>query len=264
MWRVVYRTRGGHQVVATTLTRPPRYRTFRVAGKGGKKKFRAVKVQQLTKEVIFVAKTKSKNTKKKGKEKDEVLTDDDLEELEELEDLDEDEDEDEDVDTDDSDDEDDEDSEDEDEDDEDDDSDEDDEEEPDEEDEDEDDEDDDEDEDDEPKSKKKSSKKSKSKKSKKKDDGKIGSQEVAEHLGISGRQLRIILRRNPDIQEQVQDPESKQYRFSSLKHPAIKKLEKLVKSGEHKKAAKESFDKMKSKKTGKKKSSTKGKKKSKK
>jgi cobalamin biosynthesis protein CobT len=244
VWRVLYKSKGGVKVWVTTLVPPEKYRIFRVAGKGGLRKFKAVKVQRRTKEVVFVmAATKSKNTKKKGKKKEEVVTDDELDELESLEDLDEDEENEDEVDE--------EESEDEDED-----SDEDDEDEDEEEDEDDDeDEDEDEEEEEAPKSKKKS-------KSKKSSDGLIGTKEIADFCGIDGRKLRMVLRskRGQKIRKQIQDPDTKQYRVKSLKDPAVKELKKLVDAGAAKEAVNESLGKLKDKKAGKKKTSSKKKK----
>jgi cobalamin biosynthesis protein CobT len=253
VWRVLYKWKD-QKVIVTTLVPPEKYQVFRVPTKGNRR-FKAVKIQTLHREVIFLAKTKSKKSekaKKKSKDKDEVVSDDELDELEDLEELDEEvEDEDEDE----------EESEDEDED-EDSDDDEDDEEEDDEEEEDEDDEDDEEDEDEEeekPKSKKKG------KKSSKNSDGKIGTKEIADYCGVDARKLRMVLRskKGSEIRKEIQDPDTKQYRVSSVKHPAVKRLKKLIDAGAADEVTKESLGKLKDKKKGKSKKSDKGKKKSK-
>jgi hypothetical protein len=210
---------GRTRITIKSVNKPKPTRLFRTSR--GLRTFKATNTKVSRKEVLIVMATK---TRKKGKQVDEELQE--LEELEELEELDEDEDE-----------EDEEDDEDEDEDDEDD--------EP----EDEDDEDED-DEDEEPAPKRSRSKTKASAKSKKSRkpaqsraaaNGKVGSQEVAEHCGIDGRTLRILLRKH----EIEKDPDSGRYEWSSLNHPVVKKIVKLVKSGGAQAAKKEGLDRLK-------------------
>lgn len=261
-WVTVFEDKSGNRITIRGFKKPTKHRVFRVSAKPGRRKFKAISVKYTTKEVIIVAKKKKAEAE---------LSEEDLEELEELEDLDDldeeedevDEDEDEDVDED----EDDEDSDDEDEDEDDSDEDDDESEDEDEDDEDDEDEDDDEeDEDEEPEPPKKKSKKSKSKKSKSKkksgksraaESGKVGTQEVAAHCGIDGRVLRQVLRKH----NIPKDPDTKRYEWSSLKHPEVKKIVKLIKErGEHKKVTKESLDNLKKgRKKSKSKASSKGK-----
>lgn len=248
-WVTVYQDKDGNQIVVRGYKRPTKHRIFRVSSRPGRRKFKAIEAKHTTKEIVLVA--------KKTKNDEAELTEEELEELEEIEDLDdlEDDESDEEVEEDDEDVEDDDDSDDEDEDD-DEDSDDEDEDEVDDSDEDEDDESDedededveDEDEEDEEeppakskksKSKKKSSKKGKSRAS---SDGKVGTQEVATAAGIDGRTLRMVLRKH----NIPKDPETKRYEWSSLKHPEVRKIIKLVKErGEGRKVKQESLDNLK-------------------
>lgn len=268
-WITVYEDKDGNQVVIKGFDRPTKHRVFRVSAKPGRRKFKAVSAKWNEKELVFVAK-KSKSKKKKEENE---LSEEEIAELEELEDLDDldddedvedDEDVDEDEDSDDDEDEDDEDSDDEDEDeddsdedDEDDESDDGDEDEDDEEVDDDEDDEDEEDEDEEPPAKSKKSKKKSSKKkgkSRASSDGKVGTQEVAEHCGIDGRTLRMVLRKH----NIAKDPDTKRYEWSSLNHPEVKKIVKLVKErGEGKKVKQESLDNLKKGRTKKSKSKAK-------
>ena len=116
------------------------------------------------------------------------------------------------------------------------------------------DDDEDEDEDDEeeeepaPKKRKKasSSKSTKSKKSSgpsrsRTTDGKVGVQEVAAAAGTDARKLRMVLRKN-GIEK---DEDVGRYEWSSLNHPEVKKIIKLVKGGAVKTATEESLSKLK-------------------
>lgn len=251
-WVTVYEDKDGHRIRIRAFSKPTKHRTFRVSVPPGRRKFKAVSVKYKDKELVYVAKTK-KGTKKGKKEE---LDEEELEELEDLEDLD-------DLEEDEADEEDedaveeDDDDEDEDEDEDDDDSDD--------EDEDESDEDDDEEDDEEEEAPPKKSKKSKSKKTKKgssraKGNGKVGTQEVAAAAGCDARTLRMVLRKHSDKFDK--DEETGRYEWSSLKHPDVKALIKLIKErGEGKKVKKESLDNLKK---GKSKSKAKSKSKSKK
>ena len=268
-WVTVYEDKHGNRILVRSFKRPTRHRVFRVSSRPGRRKFKAVQAQFTDKEIVLVAKTK-----KGKKKKEDELTKEELAELEELEDLDDledddedDEDEVDDDDTDDEDDDDDSDDEDEDDDDSEDDDDDDDEDEDDDDDEDEDedeedddDADDDEDEEDEgeePPAKKSKKSKSKKGKSRASADGKVGTQEVADACGIDGRTLRMVLRKHAI----PKDPDTNRYEWSSLKHPEVRKIVKLVKErGEGRKVKQESLDNLKkgrTKKTKKKASSSK-------
>lgn len=211
---------GRTRITIRSVTKPKPTRLFRTAR--GLRTFKATHTKVSRKEVLIVMATKGKS-RSKGKQVDEELQE--LEELEELDELDEEEDEEE---------------EDEDEEDEDD--------EPDDEDEDEDDE-------EEEEAPKRSRAKSKSAKAKSKKpaqsraaaNGKVGTQEVAEHFGIDGRTLRILLRRH-DIPK---DEDSGRYEWSSLKNKEVIRIGKLVKSGAAKAAKKEGLDKLKASKAAK-------------
>jgi hypothetical protein len=270
-------------ITVHALNPQPLYRTFRAAG--GKRRFKRVKHTATRRKVLIVAKSaKSRTRKAKNEIVDEEL--DELEELEELDDLDEDEDEDEPDDDDDEDEDEDEDEEDDEDDDglEDlnvkdlrakareaginvkgmkkddlveairsgvDDEDED---EEDEEDEDE------EEEEEEPAPKKKgkgkTSTSSKSGSASKKKasgsspsrsrttDGKVGVQEVAAAAGTDARKLRMVLRKH----EIEKDEDVGRYEWSSLNHPEVKKILKLVKGGAVKQATNESLAKLNAKK----------------
>jgi hypothetical protein len=219
VYTVRYRSRGGIEILVKTLHRPKKERIFRTAQNPGRVKFKAVAATTELKEVILVAKTKKGSSKKKGKPKEEELTEEELSELEELDDL-------EDLDEEESDDDE---SEDEDED------------EPDEEEEDEDeDEDEDEEEDDEEEEDAKPKKKSKPKKKKSRDDGKVGTAELADELGVSARDLRIVLRK----EEIGKDAESGRYEWDP-DSKTVAKIRKLVKGGAVKEARDESLQKLK-------------------
>jgi hypothetical protein len=229
-WVVTYRSPSGEELVIRSITKPTKTRTFRT-GKG-LKKFRAVHVKSTIKEMVIVAKAA-----KKGKK--DVVKDSELENVEEIEDIDdlddiEDELEDED-----------EVEEDEDLDDEDEDEDED------------DDEEEDEDEEEEPKPKKKKGKKQESRA---KASGKVGTQEVAEAFGTDGRTLRMVLRKH-NIDK---DADSGRYEWSSLNHPEVKKIGKLLKGGAAKEAKQEGLDRLKATREAKKGEKGSGKKKNKK
>lgn len=279
-YQAVYINKAGITITIHSLTPLPKKRTMRASG--GNRSFTRTQYTKTKRKVLIVA----KSAKKASKTKDEIL-DDELETLEDLEDLDDLDDlEDEDIEDEDEDDL--EDDEDEDEDDEDEDDDESDEledltvkelrtkaredghapstikgknkaalidlinEGP-----AEDDEDEDEEEVEEAPKSKKSSKKGKAaaKAPKKKStpsksrttDGKVGVQEVAEAAGTTPRALRMLLRKH-GIQK---DEDVARYEWSSLNHPEVKKVLKLVKEGGIKKAQKGSLDKLKSSKKGK-------------
>lgn len=239
-WHTLYERSNGEKITIRGFKRPTKHRTIR------NKKYKAVKVNYKVKDLIYMAKTKKK---KGGKEK---LSEEELEELEELEDLDDLEDED--ADDEDEESTDDDEDEDEDEDEDDDDEEEDDEDEDDEDDEDEDEEDDEVEDDDEEEEEEKPKKKKSSKSSTKKKKGKsksrakandkIGVQEVAEAAGTDGRTLRMVLRKH-GIEK---DDDSGRYEWSSLSHPEVKKIIKLVKErGEGRKVKQESLDNLKKK-----------------
>jgi len=228
VWKCTYeRPRTGDLITVKQLSKPTtKTRKFKVAG--GLRNYKLIRLTSQTKEVIIVARA----AKKKQNTKD--LEDDDLEELEALEELDDLEDEededDEDVDSDEEDDED-EDEEDEDED----------------EDDEEEDDEDDEEEDEEPAPKK--SKKKTPAKSRAREDGRVGSQEVAEHFNTDARTLRMVLRKH----KIAKNPDSGRYDWSSLNHPEVKKIGRLIKGGAAKEAKAEGLERV--KKTAKKKRS---------
>jgi hypothetical protein len=89
-------------------------------------------------------------------------------------------------------------------------------------------------------------------------------QEVAAAAGTDGRTLRMVLRKH-GIEK---DDETGRYEWSSLKHPEVKRIIKLVKEkGEGRKVKQASLDNLKNKKKTKKtksKGTTKGKKRRKK
>jgi len=208
-YTALYKTKDGHKIVVRSLTPPPEKRKFKVAG--GLRTFTRVTHKQHLQEVIIVAKA-AKASKKKS-----TVTDDELEELEGLEELDELEDEDED---------------------------EADEEEPEDEDED------DEDEDEEPAPKKGKAKKpaakAKPKQSRAAADGLVGTNELAEDLGITARELRMVLRKLRE-KDPVYAPngETGRYQWASLKDPQVKKIKKAIDSGLHKQIRDESLQKLK-------------------
>ena len=228
-----YRSKAGDEIVIHSVTPPPKTRTLR--GSGGLRKYKRVKFISTDRKVLIVAKT-AKKGKGKNKSADEITDEEleDLEDLEELEDVEDEVDEPDDEDED-SDEEDDDESDDD-------------------EDEDEDDEDEDEDEDDEeeeepaPKKGKKGKKGSSKKQSRSRTtDGKVGTQELADHLGITPRDLRMLLRKL----QIPKDEETSRYEWSSMNHPQVKKIVKAHKSGATKEAKQEGLDKLKSKKTSK-------------
>lgn len=192
-----------------SINRPPLTKKFRT--RGGEKLFVLTKLKRGRRKVIIVAKTK-KRTK--------AVETDELEELEGLEDLDEeleeidDEDEEDEDDIDESSDDDEE-------------------------------EDDEEDEHDEPtpkKTKKTTAAKAKTTKTKKKSTkAGIGTSDVAEHFGTEGRILRMVLRKY----NIPKNEESKRYEWSSLNHPDVKKIGKLLAKGAAKEVKKEGLDKLK-------------------
>jgi hypothetical protein len=75
-------------------------------------------------------------------------------------------------------------------------------------------------------------------------DGKVGVQEVAEAAGTDARKLRMVLRKH-GIEK---DEDVGRYEWSSLNHPEVKKIIKLVKGGAVKAATKESLDNLKARK----------------
>jgi len=236
VYRTVYRSKGGTEVITTTPYKPARHRLFKQAG--GVRKFTAVSCKSHYERVIIVAKSKKKSKSPKSPE----VEDTELDELEELEDLDDLDDEDDDEDEDEPEDEDDDEDEDED-------------------DEEDDDDEDDEDEDDEPapkKSKKSKKAPAKSKKKKSSDDG-VGTADLAEAAGTDARTLRIYLRKN----EVPKNEDRGRYWWPSLNDKAAKKIIKDVKGGAAEAAKKESLERLKDSQKDKK-SKKKGKKKSKK
>lgn len=72
-------------------------------------------------------------------------------------------------------------------------------------------------------------------------DGKVGTQELANHLGIDGRSLRMLLRKK-GIKV---DPETGRYEWKSLNDPTVKKIIKAHKSGETDEIKRESLDALK-------------------
>jgi len=228
-YRAVYQNpRTGGQIVIRALTPQPKIRVFRSAG--GNRKFKRVEYTQQKKEVLIVAKSR------KTASKTEDVVDQDLDELDELEDLedleeeleeeeeDEEEPEDEEEEEDDDlEDEEDDDFEDEDE-----------------------DEDEEEEEEEAPRrrSRKPAAKKSKVSRSKS-TDGKVGTQEVADHFGTDARTLRMVLRKN----NIPKNADTARYEWSSLKHPQVIKIGKLIKSGAAERVKKESLDNLKNRKT---------------
>lgn len=270
-YRAVYvNPKSGNTITIHSLNPLPKVRVFR--GPGGNRKYKRTKYTATRRVALIMAKSR-----KKGRSTKDDVVDDELDELEELEDLDDLEDEEDDEDEEDGDEPEDEDEEEEDDEDEEDDlsdlnvkelrtkaredghasaaikglkkqelidlieegvE--------------EEEEDDDEDEDDEeeeapPKRRKKpaSSKKSSGKQSRSRTtDGKVGTQELADHLGIEPRSLRMVLRRL----KIEKDDETGRYEWSSLNHPAVKKIVKAVKSGAVQREKKESLDKLKGRK----------------
>lgn len=206
-------------VKVTTLNPPPKTKKMKSAG--GVRKFKLTHTTKQVERVLIVARAVKKKAPKKTAPKksrkdeaeDEELEDEDLDDLEgledELDDL-----EDEDVEEDEDDDEDEDEDEDLDE---------------------EDDEDEEDEEDEEPAPKKRSAKSKTSKKSPAKSkpsrsrttDGKVGTQEVADHCGVDARKLRMVLRKH-NIEK---DSETGRYEWSSLNHPVVKKIKKLIDSG---------------------------------
>jgi hypothetical protein len=248
--------KSGDVIVVRSLNPLPKTRVFKVAG--GMRKYKRTKYSSNTNEVIVVAKTAKKNKKGKknrGKKDEEEILDEELDDLENIDELD-------DLESDDDDEPDDEDEEDSDDGDDDEDEDEDEEEE---EDEEEDEDDEDEEEEEAPKKKGKKTSKTSSKKSSrsKKTDGKVGTQELADHLKVDARSLRMLLRK----MQVPKDPETSRYEWDSLNHPQVKKIVKAHKSGATKRAKQEGLDKLKERKgktaasKTKKTSSSKGKKK---
>jgi hypothetical protein len=195
-------------ITLRSITKPKQVRYFQTPQ--GLKKYKAAHTSTTLREVIIVASTKNR---KKPVDVDELEELEAIEELEELED--EDLEEDEDV-----------------------------EEEP------EDEDDDDEDEDDAPpkrraKAPAKKATAKKPAKSRAKENGKVGTQELAAALDVDGRTLRIVLRKH-NIEK---DPESNRYEWDDMDDPVVKKIIKLIKSGEAKRAKQESLDALKAKKT---------------
>lgn len=204
----LYRARDGSQIRITSLNPLPQHRSFRAAG--GLKKFTLRKSRTITRKVIIVARS-TKKSKTVNPDPEEVL-DEDLDDLADLEDLDDLEEEDEEET-----------------------------EEP--EDEDEDDEED-EDEEPAPKSRKKgkATPKEKAKPSRSRTtDGKIGTSELANHLDVTPRDLRMVLRK----MSIPKDDETGRYEWSSLNHKDVKRIIKAVENGAVTDSKKESLDKLK-------------------
>lgn len=280
-YRAVYvNPKSGNTITIHALNPLPKFRAFR--GPGGNRKYKRTQYTATRRVALIMAKSR-----KKGRSTKDDVVDDELDELEELEDLDDLEDE-EDDDEDDGDEPDDE----EEDEDEDDDEDEDEEDElsdltvkelrakaredghaaaaikglkkdelidlinegVEEEDEEEEDEDDDEEEEEAPK-KRSSKSKSKSKASRSRTtDGKVGTQELANHLKIEPRALRMVLRRL----KIEKDDETQRYEWSSLNHRDVKKIIKAVEGGAVKREQKKSLDNLKAKKAGAKRSKSSG------
>jgi hypothetical protein len=174
---------------------------------GGLRTYTKVREKYHLQEVIIMAKAA-----KKGKTA--VVTDDELEELEGIEELEDLEEEDEEL------------------------------EEPEDEldeDDDEDDEDEDEDEEEEPVKKAK-----KPRQSRAAANGFVGTQELAEDLGVSSRELRMVLRKLREKDDVYKpDAETGRYQWKSLKDPQVKKIKKAIDSGLHKKIRDESLERLK-------------------
>lgn len=223
VYRAVYRSRR-REVVVRSLQPQPKTRVFRVAG--GESKFKRVEYTRTKKEVLIVARSRKTATKSKD------IVDKDLEELEELEDLEDLEDELEDEEPEDEEEED---------------------EEEEEEDEDLDDdledldedleEDEDEEEEEAPKRRTRKPATARSKKRSRSNevDGRIGTQEVADHFKVSSRDLRVLLRK----QGIEKDADTQRYEWDSLEDPEVVRIGKLIRKGAIDKAKKESLDRLK-------------------
>jgi hypothetical protein len=208
----LYKSPRGDSLVVKSLSPPPEVRKFRVAG--GTRKFKRVSYKIQLQEVIIVAKSTKAAKNKKSAE----VTDDEIDELDGLEDLDEELEEDEDVEEEDEDEED--------------------------EDEDEEEDDDEDEEEEEP-----APKKSKKRQSQAAKNGKVGTAELAEDLGIDSRTLRMVLRKlreNDDTY--APDSETGRYQWNSLKDPQVKKIKKAIKDGLDKQIKSESLQKLKERK----------------
>lgn len=206
-------------ITINSLNRPPGKKSFRT--RTGEQQFTLTKLKKIKRKVIIVAKTKKRTKAVEADELEELEGLEDLdEELEELDEVVDEADEDDDELEDDNED---------------------------------DDEDEDDDEEDEEPAPKKSKKSSKSTAKKKAAKSGVNTAEVAEHFGVDGRTLRMVLRKHG-----IEKDENKRYEWSSLKHPEVIKIGKLLAKGEATAAKKEKLDALKDKKTSK--TSTKAKK----
>lgn len=225
--------KGKKVVIIRTINKPPPpQKELQLAGDALRLFTRTKLTKSKRKAIVIMATTKTKKSSKKSKTREKPVEDETLEELTDLEEIEEEDEETTDDDETTTDSTDDEDSDDE-------------------------DSDDDEDDDEEvappPKSKKK-----KKKSSRAKDNGKVGTQEIAEAAGVDSRTLRMVLRKH----EVEKDPESGRYEWESLEHKTVKQILKWIAKGEAKDIKQESLDKLKEKKA--KKEGTKVKKKNKK
>lgn len=105
-------------------------------------------------------------------------------------------------------------------------------------------EDEDEDEEPAPKKSKTPTKATKTKKTQSRDDGKVGTVEVAAHFGIDSRTLRMVLRKH----SVPKNPDNGRYEWDSLEHKQVIKIGKLIASGEATAVKSASLDKLKEKK----------------
>lgn len=230
-WDVLYQTKKPnkkaknqrvYEVRVLTLTRPPRTRIFKVPG--GRKKFHAVRVRRVVKELIVYAPASAKishqthHITSRGviprmgkKDKNTEVTDDELKELEALEDVEPEADEPDAV---------------------------------------------------EEETPKKGKKGKKGKKNKSSDEGetptkrrggaapgksraaangKVGSAEIAAAGNTDARTLRMVLRKH----EIPKDSETGRYEWDSMKDPTVKKILKLLKDGEAEKVKQEGLQRLK-------------------
>lgn len=75
-------------------------------------------------------------------------------------------------------------------------------------------------------------------------DGKVGTREIAEKAGVSGRVLRMVLRKH----EVEKDSETGRYEWDSMKDKEVKQILKWIEDGEAANIQKEALDKLKAKK----------------
>jgi hypothetical protein len=208
----LYRSASGDEILIKTLDPPPEIRKFKAVG--GVRKYKRVKYKQHLQEVIVVARATKKSAQKANQvtddELDELETVDDLEDLEDVED-DEPEDEDDDE-------------------------------------EDEEDEDDDDEEEEAPRPKRKAKAKSKARASRAKQNGRVGTAEIAEASGVDSRRVRMVLRKR----NVPKDEETGRYEWASLNDKTVKKILKWLEAGEADEIVKESLDNLKAKKAAKK------------